>query len=107
MTKNKQTNLAGQLRHYLANLPCPTHYAKVMAALNIAPMARLTQTIEQMMHDDHAQNRPMIAAMVTSKQGPLPAQGFFDKALDLGFDISDPQAFHSAQVMALIKSFHT
>ena len=107
MTKNKQTNLAGQLRHYLANLPCPTQYAKVMAALNIAPMARLTQTLEQMMHDDHAQNRPMIAAMVISKQGPLPAQGFFDKARDLGFDISDPQAFHSAQVMALRKSFHT
>jgi hypothetical protein len=45
--------------------------------------------------------------MVISKQGPLPAQGFFDKARDLGFDISDPQAFHSAQVMALRKSFHT
>jgi NFU1 iron-sulfur cluster scaffold homolog, mitochondrial len=103
-------SLAPRLRQFLAqrpsDAPCLT-YAQVIAALEIAPpaMARLTQTLEDLMTLDTAQGRPLIAARVVSR-GPnaLPARGFFDHAAALGHDVSDAAAFHRAHLADLGKT---
>ena len=48
---------------------------------------RLTSWLEQLMVEDHQNDRPLRAAVVISKaRGGLPAPGFFEKAKELGLD---------------------
>ena len=57
-----------------------------------ATIARLTAALEALMAEDAAAGRPLRAALVTQRGGTLPARGFFDHAVALGLDISDPAA---------------
>ena len=69
-------------------------------ALGLTPprtIARVAQALEQLMEEDVAAGRPMIAALVISRRGEdLPASGFFEKAVALGRFPSAP-AQHSAR----------
>ncbi len=57
-------------------------------------IARLTGLLEELMEQDAAAGRPLRAVVVTGRSaGGLPARGFFLKAQELGFEVSDPQAF--------------
>ena len=54
----------------------------------------LTAALEAMMEDDARSGRPLRAAVCEGRlAGGLPARGFFDKAAELGFDVSDPAGF--------------
>ena len=56
-------------------------------------MAELTSALESLMEQDAMAERPLRAALCQGKlSNGLPARGFFEKAADLGFDISDPAA---------------
>ncbi|MEZ7813196.1 MAG: hypothetical protein QMC17_08125 [Paracoccaceae bacterium] len=101
MKKNSNYDLDEQLRNYLEQLVHPKSYVQVMAALDVRPMRHLTQALERLMHEDCAKQRPLISAMVTAKQQNIPAQGFFDLAHDLGFDVTNKSAFHQSQLKAL------
>ena len=60
---------------------------------------RLTSWLEQLMAEDHHNDRPLRAAVVISKaRGGLPAPGFFDKAKELGldFETTDRQASYKS-----------
>ena len=58
-------------------------------------MAELTGRLETLMETDAAQGRPFRAALLRQRLSAdhLPAPGFFQKAAELGADISDPTAF--------------
>lgn len=58
-------------------------------------VADLTARLEQLMEEDARAGRPLRAAVLRQRLSPeeLPAPGFFEKAADLGFRISDPGAF--------------
>jgi hypothetical protein len=58
-------------------------------------MAELTAALEALMEVDAAQGRPFRAALLHQRLSPdhLPAPGFFQKAANLGADVSDPVAF--------------
>jgi hypothetical protein len=46
--------------------------------------------LEELMEQDHAAGRPLLAAVCVSRiHGYLPAEGFFIKALELGIEIGD------------------
>jgi hypothetical protein len=58
-------------------------------------MVDLTARLEALMVEDAAQGHPFRAALLRQRQSSdeLPARGFFQKAAELGADISDPAAF--------------
>lgn len=58
-------------------------------------MAVLTAELEALMEEDAARGKPFRAALLRQRlsQRNLPAPGFFQKAAELGADISDPIAF--------------
>jgi hypothetical protein len=62
-------------------------------------MADLTARLEALMEEDAAQGKPFRAALLTQRLSPdhLPAPGFFQKAAELGADITDPAAFTADQ----------
>lgn len=63
-------------------------YQQVASALSLTPprtIAQVTQSLEQLMREDAAQEKPFIAALVVSRRGEgLPAEGFFELAVALG-----------------------
>ncbi|MGQ7243167.1 hypothetical protein ACUN9V_06845 [Salinicola sp. V024] len=63
-------------------------YQQLAEALGLQPprtIQRVAQALESLMHQDAQQNRPFVAALVVSRRGEgLPAQGFFDLAVELG-----------------------
>ena len=62
----------------------------------------LTAALEAMMEDDARAGRPLRAAVCEGRlAGGLPARGFFDKAAELGFDVSDPAGFVAQHRRAL------
>lgn len=62
----------------------------------------LTDALEAMMEEDAAQGRPLRAALLEGRlSGGLPARGFFDKAAELGFDVTDAAGFVAGQRAAL------
>jgi hypothetical protein len=67
-------------------------------------MADLTARLEALMEVDAAQGRPFRAAVLCQRLSPerLPAPGFFQKAAELGCDVSDPKAFAEGQRHRLI-----
>lgn len=58
-------------------------------------VAGLTARLEQLMEEDARAGKPLRAAVLRQRlsAGQLPAPGFFGKAADLGFRISDHGAF--------------
>ena len=91
------TLLAHQVRTLLIQAPAsalPMTYQQVANALGLTPpgtIARVAQALEQLMEEDVAAGRPMIAALVISRRGEdLPASGFFEKAVALDRFPSDP-----------------
>lgn len=57
-------------------------------------MADLTARLEALMEQDAARAAPFRAAVLGQRLSPdnLPAPGFFQKAAELGADVSDPAA---------------
>ena len=89
--------LAHQVRTLLIQAPTsalPMNYQQVANALGLTlprTIARVTQALEQLMEQDVAAGRPMIAALVISRRGDdIPATGFFQKAVALGRFPNDP-----------------
>lgn len=91
------------LRQLLLNAPqeaLPMTYQQVATELGLTPprtIAQVTQALEQLMHEDAAQQTPFIAALVVSRRGDgLPAAGFFELAVTLGRFPKDPALHESA-----------
>lgn len=62
-------------------------------------IARLTAALEALMETDTQAGHPLRAALVVGRASAgLPARGFFDMAQALGHDVTDPDAFHKAQI---------
>ena len=95
------TELAPRLRTLLEQLPddaVPITYQQAAEALGLAPprnIQRVALALEALMREDVAAGRPMIAALVVSRRGDLPRQGFFELAMALGRFPADP-AGHAA-----------
>lgn len=68
-------------------------------------VAELTAALETMMQADAQAGRPLRAAICKGRlAGENPAQGFYLKAAELGFDVSDPAAFTALQRASLFKT---
>ncbi|MBK8441394.1 MAG: hypothetical protein IPL38_18455 [Rhodobacter sp.] len=67
-------------------------------------MGELTAALEALMETDARNGHPLRAAVCAGRlSGGMPAQGFFDKAAELGFETSFPAEFaalHRAQLRA-------
>jgi hypothetical protein len=62
----------------------------------------LTAALEALMAEDAATGGPLRAALCAARAGDgLPARGFFDCALGLGYEIGDPAAFVAEHRAAL------
>ena len=94
----------------LAALNQTTTYGQLARDLGLtgpATIARLTDALENLTEEDAAQNSPFRAALVTARGSSLPAQGFFQKAAELGRDTGgDAAAFVTAERRALF-SIHS
>lgn len=86
-------------------------YQALAEQLSVPPPNRIHQVamaLEQLMHEDAANDRPFIASLVISKRrNGLPAPGFFELARRLGRFGDDPsesamQAFHQAELAAAL-----
>ncbi|NYS59627.1 hypothetical protein [Vreelandella salicampi] len=89
--RDTNSDIATQVRALLVESPddaLPMTYQQVAQALGLAPprtIQRVAQALEQLMAEDVAAGRPMIAALVVSRRGDdLPATGFFERAVALG-----------------------
>jgi hypothetical protein len=84
------TDLASRLRKLLEQLPdeaVPITYQQAAEALGLAPprtIRRVALALEALMREDAAAGCPLIAALVVSRRGDLPRQGFFELAVALG-----------------------
>jgi len=94
-------DLAPRLRALLEGLPdaaVPITYQQAAEALGLVPphtIRRVAMALETLMREDVAAGRPLIAALVVSRRGELPRQGFFERAVALGCCPDDP-ARHAA-----------
>ena len=89
----------------LAALNQTTSYGQLARDLGLtgpATIARLTTALESLMEEDAAQGLPLRAALVTARNSPLPAPGFFQKAAELGLAIHDQANFIAEQRQALL-----
>ncbi len=78
--------------------PCIT-YQELALSLGLQPpgtIRRVAAALEQTMREDVAAGRPMIAALVISRAGDMPRQGFFDLAVALGRFPDDPALHRTA-----------
>ena len=97
------TRLEAALENLMATGETVT-YGAWARELNIAPLSLLTDALEAMMAADARAGKPLRAALCRARGlGDLPAPGFFLKATDLGFEVSDPVAFVAAQRAGLFK----
>ena len=66
-------------------------------------IARLTAALETTMEEDAAQNQPFRAVILSGRLAKdLPAQGFFDKAAELGrYQRQDPAEYITSERAAL------
>ena len=96
MRVTEETDLAPRLRELLEGLPydrLPITYQQAAEALGLTPphtIRRVALALEALMREDAAAGRPLIAALVVSRRGDLPRQGFFDLAVTLGRFPADP-----------------
>ncbi|GKW50354.1 hypothetical protein [Halomonas sp. NCCP-2165] len=98
------------LRRLLCSLPdaqLPLTYQQAAEALGLVPprtIQRVALALEALMREDVAAGRPLIAALVVSRRGALPAQGFFDLAVALGRFPADPARHAEAYREALARA---
>jgi hypothetical protein len=96
------SDLAPRLRKLLEQLPdeaVPITYQQAAEALSLAPprtIRRVALALEALMREDAAAGRPLIAALVVSRRGDLPRQGFFALAVELGRFPPDPAQHEAA-----------
>ena len=101
MRVTDENDLAPRLREWLTRVPeeaVPIPYQQAAEALGLTPprtIQRVALALEALMREDVAAGRPMIAALVVSRRGDLPRQGFFELAVELGRFPADP-ALHEA-----------
>ncbi|MDY7114882.1 hypothetical protein RAN53_00840 [Halomonas sp. SSL-5] len=102
MESQVEAGIATRLRDLLMGLPdaaLPITYRQAAEALGLSPprtIQRVAQALETLMREDVAADRPMIAALVVSRRGDLPRQGFFDLAVALGRFPADPAEHEAA-----------
>lgn len=102
MGSQADPDLAPRLRELLTALPderLPITYQQAAEALCLAPprtIQRVALALEALMREDVAAGRPMIAALVVSRRGDLPRQGFFELAMALGRFPADPSGHAAA-----------
>lgn len=95
-------DLALRLRGWLTSLSgntVPITYQQAAEALGLTPprtIQRVALALEALMREDVAAGRPMIAALVVSRRGDLPRQGFFELAVALGRFPADPTLHEAA-----------
>ncbi len=92
----------------------PMTYKELADRLGLEPpptIHRLSETLETLMKDDVAANRPMLAALCVSKMRPgIPARGFFLEAEILGVFSGDPagpeaRAFHTNELRRVLSFY--
>ena len=72
-------------------------YGEMARALGLR-MGELTAGLEALMEQDAALGQPLRAALCKGRlTDGMPARGFFEKAAELGFDVSDPMGFVALQ----------
>jgi hypothetical protein len=85
----------------------PITYKNLADRLDLAPPStihRVAEALEQLMDEDIAAGRPLLAALAVSKVGPgIPARGFFLKAERSGIFSGDPRGpeafeFHAREL---------
>jgi len=110
---NTPDDLAPPLRELLERLPAsalPISYRQAAEALGLSPprtIQRVARALEALMREDVAAGRPMVAALVVSRRGELPRQGFFDLAVALGRFPADPaqhEAAYRQELRAVLSS---
>ena len=104
-----QQNAHAEIMTVIKNKDQITYNALAATANMTGPhkIHRLTAWLEQLMAEDHDNERPLRAAVVISKaRGGLPAPGFFDKAKELGldFEITDRRASYEAYLQTVYAS---
>ena len=101
-----QQNAHAEIMSVIKNKDQITYNALAATANMTGPhkIHRLTAWLEQLMAEDHDNERPLRAAVVISKaRGGLPAPGFFDKAKELGldFETTDRHASYEAYLQTV------
>ena len=101
-----QQNAYAEIMTVIKNTDQITYNALAATANTTGPhkIHRLTAWLEQLMAEDHDNERPLRAAVVISKaRGGLPAPGFFDKAKELGldFETTDRRASYTAYLQTV------
>ena len=101
-----QQNAHAKIMAVIRNKDQITYNALAATANMTGPhkIHRLTAWLEQLMAEDHDNERPLRAAVVISKaRGGLPAPGFFDKAKELGldFETTDRRASYTAYLQTV------
>ena len=101
-----QQNAHAEIMTVIKNKDQITYNALAATANMTGPnkIHRLTAWLEQLMAEDHDNERPLRAAVVISKaRGGLPAPGFFDKAKELGldFETTDRRASYTAYLQTV------
>ena len=104
-----QQNAHAEIMAVIKNKDQITYNALAATANMTGPhkIHRLTSWLEQLMAEDHNNDRPLRAAVVISKaRGGLPAPGFFDKAKELGLDFekTDRHASYEAYLQTVYAS---
>lgn len=111
---NDDDSLAALLRPILADAVrrrVTLTYLELATAAGLGPpgaIHRVTHALEQLMREDHAAGRPLLAAVVVSaRRGGVPAPGFFRLAGELGLFFGPdrgPQAalFHALELERVI-----
>ena len=104
-----QQNAHAEIMAVIKNKDQITYNALAATAKMTGPhkIHRLTSWLEQLMAEDHHNDRPLRAAVVISKaRGGLPAPGFFDKAKELGldFETTDRRASYEAYLQTVYAS---
>ncbi|MGM0639332.1 MAG: hypothetical protein ACQET4_13745 [Pseudomonadota bacterium] len=106
-------DLALRLRELLTALPeesVPITYQQAAEALGLTPprtIQRVALALEALMREDVAAGRTMIAALVVSRRGDLPQQGFFELAVELGRFPADPTLHKAAYRQELTRVMET
>lgn len=97
--ESEDAALATRARHILATtseVQLPLTYQQLAEMLDLRPprtIRRVALALEALMREDVAAGRPLIAALVVSRQGEgLPRQGFFELAVALGRLPAEPRA---------------
>lgn len=117
MTDEAESDLADRLRPILAasaGRHATLSYLDLAQAAGVRPpraIHRVTLALERLMREDHAEGRPLLAAVaVSAKRGGTPAPGFFRLAAELGVYFGPergPQAalFHTLELDRVCAAF--